>query len=112
MADLFKNLNPSQFPAFAFAWLELISHKQFLPHFLRLPATGLGAPQAQAQGAGLLGQPQFLNLSGLPNAGNLSAVSADATFYQKRFKIKDLIVHALCFLKNNMMPGQPVPPAI
>ena len=44
--------------------------------------------------------------------GNLGAAGADATFYQKRFKIKDLIVHALCFLKNNMVPGQPVPPAI
>jgi hypothetical protein len=35
MADLFKNLNPSQYPAFCFAWLELVSHKLFLPHFLR-----------------------------------------------------------------------------
>ncbi len=35
MADLFKNLNPIQYPAFCFAWLELVSHKLFLPHFLR-----------------------------------------------------------------------------
>lgn len=81
MADLFKHLNPSEFPAFAFAWLELISHKQFLPHFLRAPPAGLGAPQAQAQGAGLLGQPPFLGLSGLSNASTLSAVNADAAFY-------------------------------
>ena len=35
MADLFKRLSPSAYPAFCFSWLELISHKQFLPHFLR-----------------------------------------------------------------------------
>jgi hypothetical protein len=35
MADLFKNLSPTHYPAFCFSWLELISHKQFLPHFLR-----------------------------------------------------------------------------
>lgn len=35
MADLFKNLSPTLYPAFCFSWLELISHKQFLPHFLR-----------------------------------------------------------------------------
>lgn len=27
MADLFKNLSPSYYPAFCFAWLDLISHK-------------------------------------------------------------------------------------
>lgn len=35
MSDLLKTLNPSHYPGFAFSWLELISHKQFLPHFLR-----------------------------------------------------------------------------
>lgn len=27
LADLFNKLNPNKYPAFAFAWLELISHK-------------------------------------------------------------------------------------
>ena len=36
MADLFKQLSPQYYPAFCFSWLELISHKQFLPHFLRI----------------------------------------------------------------------------
>lgn len=81
MADLFKNLNPSQFPGFSFAWLELISHKQFLPHFLRTPATGLGGQQASAQPTGLLGQPQFVNISGLQNPGGLGAIGSDAAFY-------------------------------
>lgn len=34
-ADLFKSLNPNKYPAFAFSWIELISHKQFMPHFLK-----------------------------------------------------------------------------
>lgn len=36
MADLFKSLNPSFYPGFSFAWLELISHKEFLPFFLNI----------------------------------------------------------------------------
>ena len=35
IADLFKSLSPSFYPGFSFSWLELISHKQFLPHFLK-----------------------------------------------------------------------------
>jgi hypothetical protein len=35
MAELFKEMNPNKFPAFAFSWIELISHKHFMPHFLR-----------------------------------------------------------------------------
>lgn len=35
IADLFNDLNPNKLPAFAFAWLELISHKQFMPHFIK-----------------------------------------------------------------------------
>jgi CCR4-NOT transcription complex subunit 1 len=34
-ADLLKNLNPQKYPAFCFAWLELISHKSFMPLFLK-----------------------------------------------------------------------------
>lgn len=35
MADLFRSLVPQLYPGFCFAWLELISHKWFLPHFLK-----------------------------------------------------------------------------
>ena len=35
MADLLQELNPNYYPAFAFAWLELISHKLFMPHFIK-----------------------------------------------------------------------------
>ena len=35
IADLFNEINPNKFPAFAFAWLELISHKQFMPYFIK-----------------------------------------------------------------------------
>jgi CCR4-NOT transcription complex subunit 1 len=30
----FKELNPSKFPTFSFAWLELISHRMFMPQLL------------------------------------------------------------------------------
>ena len=35
LADLFNKINPNKYPAFAFAWLELISHKEFMPNFLK-----------------------------------------------------------------------------
>jgi hypothetical protein len=35
MADLLKELNPNAYPAFAFAWLELISHRLFMPNFIK-----------------------------------------------------------------------------
>jgi len=38
LADLFNKLNPNKYPGFAFAWLELISHKDFIPYFLKTPA--------------------------------------------------------------------------
>ena len=38
-------------------------------------------------------------------------MGTDNTFYQKRFKIKELIVNVFSFLKI-MIPGQIVPPAI
>lgn len=39
MADLLLELNPNKYPAFAFAWLELISHKFFMPHFIKTSST-------------------------------------------------------------------------
>jgi len=42
----------------------------------------------------------------------LNANGSDGTFFQKRYKIKELIVATLTFLKNNMIPGQTVPAAI
>ena len=42
LADLFNKLNPNKYPAFAFAWLGLISHKNFMPHFLKTsPASAI-----------------------------------------------------------------------
>ena len=57
IADLLKELNPNNYPAFAFAWLELISHKQFMPHFIKrqlLPMEGNGPqnnPRVDKNGA-------------------------------------------------------------
>ena len=42
IADLLKELNPNNYPAFAFAWLELISHKQFMPHFIKRQTQPMG----------------------------------------------------------------------
>lgn len=38
LADLLQDLNPNNYPAFAFAWLELVSHKLFMPHFIKMQA--------------------------------------------------------------------------
>jgi hypothetical protein len=35
MADLLKEINPNAYPGFAFAWLELISHRLFMPNFIK-----------------------------------------------------------------------------
>jgi hypothetical protein len=86
MADLFKNLSPQKYPAFSFAWLELISHKQFLPLFLK------PAPNQTAGGQQFFNRP---NMQG--NMGD--------TFFQKRFKFKELVVQLLTFLKSNMFAG-------
>ena len=37
LAELFLKLTPMKFPGFSFAWLELISHKSFMPLFLKAP---------------------------------------------------------------------------
>lgn len=86
MADLFQNLSPEFYPAFCFSWLELISHKQFLSHFLSTP-------------------------TGQNVQGQLPPVT-DSIYFEKRCKIKELIVNIFSFLKSNMNPGRMVPPAI
>jgi hypothetical protein len=76
---------------------------------LRAQPSGQGSASI---GAGVVpGQQQFPNLPGLQG---LNAVSQpDNTLAaQKRLKMKDLVVNAFIFLKNNMIPGQAVPPAI
>jgi|LauGreDrversion4_2_1035121.scaffolds.fasta_scaffold24003_5 CCR4-NOT transcription complex subunit 1 len=37
LAEIFIKLSPKDYPAFAFAWLELISHRLFMPYFLAVP---------------------------------------------------------------------------
>jgi len=54
LADLLQDLNPNKYPAFAFAWLELISHRLFMPHFIKKAPTAAGGQgrDATVQGAG------------------------------------------------------------
>ena len=46
------------------------------------------------------------------SAHNYLTAPSDATYLQKRFKMKELIVSMLTFLRDNMNPGENVPPAI
>ena len=36
LADLLQDLNPNNYPAFAFAWLALISNQLFMPNFIKI----------------------------------------------------------------------------
>lgn len=54
MANLLKDLNPNKYPGFAFAWLEIISHRHFMPHFIKkqqapTDAQGKKLPIAEVQ---------------------------------------------------------------
>ena len=107
MADLFRSLVPQLYPGFCFAWLELISHKWFLPHFLK--SSGPGEQHGPGNGAHFSQQ----QLAQVQQAAQQSfSGSLDSTFYQRRFKIKDLMVNAFTFLKNNMVPNTPTPPSL
>ena len=55
LADLFKDLNPNNYPAFAFAWLSLISNQLFMPNFIKSPPnlTGINYSIFQAQEHGI-----------------------------------------------------------
>jgi len=35
MANMMKELSPDKYPAFSFAWLEIISHRNFMSHFIK-----------------------------------------------------------------------------
>ena len=35
LADLLKDLNPNNYPAFSFAWLALVSNQLFMPNFIK-----------------------------------------------------------------------------
>jgi len=37
MANMLRELNPDKYPAFAFAWLEIVSHRMFMSHFIKRP---------------------------------------------------------------------------
>ena len=51
MADLLQELNPNNYPAFAFAWLELISHQLFMPHFIKIQPSQTNQFNQNANGA-------------------------------------------------------------
>ena len=39
LADLLKDLNPNNYPAFSFAWLALVSNQLFMPNFIKTSTT-------------------------------------------------------------------------
>ena len=79
MSDLLKELSPNVYPAFAFAWLELISHKLFMPYFIK---SEQGASPGEA--GGTISQTQL----------------------QKNEKIKELLCECFTFIKLNLATGQ------
>lgn len=48
LADLLIKINPKEYPAFAFAWLEMISHKTFMPEFLSITPSSQANVSAQS----------------------------------------------------------------
>lgn len=91
LAEIFIKLNPKDYPAFSFAWLELVSHRLFMPFFLAVvPPNQMQQPGAKKGPQAPLGQVQEANQS------------------QRWFKFKDIILCLFGFLRNNMVIGQPL----
>ena len=83
MSDLLKELSPNVYPAFAFAWLELISHKLFMPYFIK---------NEQNQGVNT-------------TETNEGSSSISQTQLQKNEKIKELLCECFTFIKYNLVTG-------
>jgi len=90
IASILEYLRPQSTPAFAFAWLELVSHRLFLPYFLKFTTQPI---------------PFLIPKSGYPQV-------MDQSFLEKRGKIRDLIGYVFLFLKASMIAGEVSPPAI
>jgi CCR4-NOT transcription complex subunit 1 len=46
-AEVLQTLQPQHFPGFTFAWIALITHRDFMPYLLRLPSQAGWAPFAK-----------------------------------------------------------------
>ena len=107
LADLLKDLNPNNYPAFAFAWLALISNQLFMPNFIMILSnmsqynssgnTGAQAIQSDSKKGGESGKNQN-------QQQNWNEV--DYQQLQCLYKMKDLLVSCFTFIKINFMPGQ------
>mmetsp|Transcript_18356 Transcript_18356/g.24554 ORF Transcript_18356/g.24554 Transcript_18356/m.24554 type:complete len:88 (+) Transcript_18356:2369-2632(+) len=49
LADLFRDLNPNNYPAFSFAWLALISNQLFMPNFIKTSSSFSQSTQQMLQ---------------------------------------------------------------
>lgn len=105
LANLLRDLNPNKFPAFAFAWLELLSHKLFLPHFLKKSTGSSNENSADLNKSSFESEEdnknEEKNIQRESNAQN-----------QRWYKLKELLVQSFTFLKYNLVPGKPVPQAL
>jgi CCR4-NOT transcription complex subunit 1 len=54
LAEALLKLQPSRYPGFTFGWISLISHRDFMPHLLRLPGQDGWEPLARLVEALLL----------------------------------------------------------
>lgn len=93
IAKVFHDLNPCKVPAFAFAWLELISHRFFLPKMLRTvnPATERRVPSNHWKKMHLLLMDLFkfiyVNFSKTPLTESLKS------FYQGVLRVLLVLMH-------------------
>lgn len=98
LADLFKDLNPNNYPAFAFAWLALVSNQLFMPHFIKV-TTNLNQ-------IGDNSGDQFVTKNGKSSAETYKSPQYEIESQVSRlYKMKDLIVDCFSFIKANFIPG-------
>lgn len=112
LADLFKDLNPNNYPAFAFAWLALISNQLFMPSFIKTSQAFAQSTQQMLQAE--LEGPQYK--SNQRAAQQMPTKPANRyeveNQLQRLYKMKDLLVSCFTFIKGNFVPGQTATPAM
>lgn len=120
LANLLQDLNPNNYPAFAFAWLALISNQFFMPHFIRMPPGHANfnqtvvqqaidsqnferVPEPAAAGGKGHKRGQSSGSAGTQQQANLNEINIQL---QKLHKMKDLLCQCFVFIKHNFVLGQ------
>lgn len=108
LADLFKDLNPNNYPAFAFAWLALISNQLFMPNFIKTSSTfAQYNHQMLQQELEKSTYQKYEMKSGSQPAPHKQANRQEIeSQLQRLYKMKDLLVSCFTFIKSNFIAGQ------